>query len=287
VTGIGDVPVALAAASAAARAVGLTVDEVVLVHASNRLAVRLIPAEVLARVAPGEHSAAQFEVDLAIQLATAGAPIGTLDPRVAPGVHERDGFAITLWTWYDAAPSNELSAARYADALQRLHVSLGAADLPTPHFTDRVDEALAIVEAGHRMPGISEPDRRLIRDTLEGTTRSIRERGATEQLLHGEPHPGNVLNTRDGPLFIDLETCCRGPIEFDLANAPHDVANHYPGVDRALLDVCRLLTLALIAAWRLDPGDQLPQGRQAARELLAVLRSGPPYPPLGVITGLQ
>ena len=27
-----------------------------------------------------------------------------------------------------------------------------------------------------------------------------------QQLLHGEPHPGNVLGTKSGLLFIDLET---------------------------------------------------------------------------------
>ncbi|MFT7648036.1 MAG: hypothetical protein ACI8Y4_002786 [Candidatus Poriferisodalaceae bacterium] len=27
------------------------------------------------------------------------------------------------------------------------------------------------------------------------------------------------MNTSAGPLFIDLETCCRGPVEFDLGYA--------------------------------------------------------------------
>ncbi|MFE1199320.1 phosphotransferase family protein [Streptomyces olivaceoviridis] len=53
--------------------------------------------------------------------------------------------------------------------------------------------------------------------------RAIDDRGAVEQLLHGEPHPGNVLSTKNGPLFIDLETCCRGPVEFGLAHVPEAV----------------------------------------------------------------
>ena len=65
--------------------------------------------------------------------------------------------------------------------------------------------------------------------------RAVSESGRPEQLLHGEPHPGNLLSTRTGPLFIDFETYCRGPIEFDLAHAPDDVGDHYPGVDRGLL----------------------------------------------------
>jgi Ser/Thr protein kinase RdoA (MazF antagonist) len=60
--------------------------------------------------------------------------------------------------------------------------------------------------------------RRADRELLGGTLRSLRRliggRGGVEQLLHGEPHPGNVLTTKNGLLFIDLETCCRGPVEF-------------------------------------------------------------------------
>jgi len=58
--------------------------------------------------------------------------------------------------------------------------------------------------------------------------RVIDECGALEQLLHGEPHPGNVLGTKDGPLFIDLETCCRGPIESGLAHVPAEVCVYHP-----------------------------------------------------------
>ena len=68
-------------------------------------------------------------------------------------------------------------------------------------------------------PEIAGADRELLATTLRTTRRAILDRGASEQLLHGEPHPGNVLRTRDGLLFVDLETCCRGPVEFDIAHA--------------------------------------------------------------------
>ena len=69
---------------------------------------------------------------------------------------------------------------------------------------------------------------------MRSLRRAIDDRGAAEQLLHGEPHPGNVLRTKTGLLFIDLETCCRGPVEFDLAHAPEEVSEHYP----ALIKTC-------------------------------------------------
>jgi hypothetical protein len=116
-------------------------------------------------------------------------------------------------------------------------------------------------------------DRELLGGTLRSLRRVIGERGGAGQLLHGEPHPGNVLTAKNGPLFIDLETCCRGPVEFDLAHAPEKVSEHYPGVNQDLLRECRILVLAMITTWRWDRGDQLPNGRQLGTEWLSQIRA--------------
>jgi len=213
--------------------------------------------------------------------------VALLDPRVAPRVYERDGFTITLWTYYEPQTARELSPADYAEALSRLHAGMRQVDVTTPHFTDRVREAEDLVGSRDRTPDLGDADRDLLANTFSRVMPAIAGRGAAEQLLHGEPHPGNVLNTENGTLFIDLETACRGPVEFDLAHVPKAVSECYAGIDRALLDECRLLVLAMVAAWRFDPQDQFPGGSQAARELLAALRAGPPYPALGAISGLN
>ena len=210
-----------------------------------------------------------------------------LDPRVAPRVYERDGFTITFWTYYEPQTARELSPADYAAALSRLHVGMQHVDVATPHFTDRVREAQRLVGSRDRTPELGEADRDLLMSTFSRVMPVIAGRGAAEQLLHGEPHPGNVLNTKNGPLFIDLETACRGPVEFDLAHVPKEVSECYAGIDQALLDDCRVLVLAMVAAWLSDREDRFPSGRQAAVELLAALRAGPPYPALGTISGLQ
>ena len=277
----------MAAATSTASALGLRADEATVLHVSNRLALRLLPADVLARVALPTHEAAAFEVGLAARLAATDSPVGLLDPRVAPRVYERDGFTITLWTYYEPETSRGLSTADYADALRRLHAGMQHVDVRTPHFTDRVREARLLVGSRDRTPELADADRDLLGNALSRAIPMISRRGAREQLLHGEPHAGNVVNTRNGPLFIDLETACRGPVEFDLAHVPNEVSESYAGIDRALLDECRLLVLAMTAAWLLDPEDRFPSGREAARELVAALRAGPPYPALGTISGLQ
>jgi hypothetical protein len=264
-----EVPRAVAAAMSIASSLDLTVDDAILLHDSNKLTLRVLPCDLLARVAPVAHQVAQFEVELAQRLAESGCPVAALEPRVEPRVYERDGFVVTLWTYYEPATPRAVSPAGYATALERLHAGMRKLDVPAPHFTDRVDQAQQLVASRNHTPALADADRELLGDTLRDLRRGIGERRGAEQLLHGEPHPGNVLSTKNGLLFIDLETCCRGPVEFDLAHAPEEVSGHYPGVNHHLLRECQILVLAMIATWRWDRGDQLPNGRQLGTEWLS------------------
>jgi hypothetical protein len=274
---------ALAAAMSIVSALGLPVDEAIVLHDSNKLTVRLLPCDIAARVAPIAHQVAHFEIGLAQRLAETQSPVAALDPRVDPRVYDRDGFVVTLWTYHKPALGGEVSPADYADALERLHAGMRKLDVRTQHFTDRVQSAQRLVESSNLTPDLAIADRELLITTLRSLSRTIVGRGAAEQLLHGEPHPGNVLSTKSGLLFIDFETCCRGPVEFDLAHVPEDVSERYAAADEDLLIECRGLVLAMVAAWRWDLGDQFPDKQRAARALLSALRLGPPWPPLDVV----
>ncbi len=277
---------ATASATSLAGALSLPVDDAVVIRNSNKLALRLLPCDVLARVALAGQEVSALEVELAHQLAATGSPVAALEPRVEARVYAADGFAITFWSYVESATSDQLPPAAYADALHRLHAGLRSVEIATPHFTERVAEAERLVANRDQTPALSEADRDLLLGTLESTCRQIRSRGAGEQVLHGEPHAGNVLNAQDGPLFIDLETCCRGPIEFDVAHVPDDVSADYPDVDRALLQECRRLVLAMVAAWRWDTRDEFPDGLRHGRDILTLLRKGPPWPTLGSLADL-
>ena len=180
---------------------------------------------------------------------------------------------VTLWTYYEPVTPREVSPTDYANALGRLHAGMRKLDVPAPHFTDRVEQAQQLVASRDHTPALADADRELLGNTLRRLRRVIGARGGAEQLLHGEPHPGNVLTMTNGLLFIDLETCCRGPVEFDLAHAPEEVSEHYPGASQDLLRECRILVLAMIATWRWDRGDQLPNGRQLGMEWLSQIRA--------------
>jgi Ser/Thr protein kinase RdoA (MazF antagonist) len=278
------IPRAVAACKAVAVACGQRVDDAIVLNNSNRLAVHLRPCDVLARVAPRtrQHGAA-FEVEVARRLAETGAPLATPDPRVEPRVYEQDDYAVTMWTYYETTSPHDIAPDEYAQALEHLHAGMRQADLTgdwLPHFLDRVDEAQRLVDDPTNNPAIAGADRALLGTTLTRMRRAIADRHAPEQLLHGEPHPGNVLRTEGGLLFVDLETCCRGPIEFDIAHAtingsgpPIEVGALYAGADQSLVRECWILMLAMVTAWRLEPGDDLPNGRALAMGWIRQLRA--------------
>ncbi len=279
---------AVRAATAVAGELGLPVEDAAVIYASNRFAVRLLPCDTLARVAPPKlYAGSTIEHDIARRLAAIGSPVAAPDPRVQPRVYERDGFAVTFWTYYAPVAPMDAAPAEYAQALERLHAGLRDIDLPAPHFSDRAAAAQRIVDDPSLSPELPEADRELLSSTLRELSAFIAQRGAAEQLIHGEPHPGNVLRTANGLLFTDFETCRRGPVEFDIAwyarvgpeswdnaaEGPDEVGRRYPGTDRELIRACWMLMLAIVAAHRWDRNDRVPDRRIRGEEWLGFVRA--------------
>jgi hypothetical protein len=273
---------AIAATTALSSELGLVVGETRIVGNSNKLGVRLLPCDAFARVAFSGQEAFQFEIEIARGLTEIGSPVARLDTRVEPRVFERDGFAFTLWRHYEQ-PGIDPSATSYAKALEGLHAGMARLDVVAPHFSDRVSEAERLLLSPDRTPRLQDTDRELLLETLRSCGSRIYERSSREQLLHGEPHRGNVLSTAVGPLFVDFETCCFGPVEFDLAHVPEGVCEAYYAADPELIQESRRLVLAMVAAWRWDTDDRFPSGARAGRALLRALRAGPPWPTLDVV----
>jgi len=286
---------AVRAAMSTASALDLTVDDAVVLNDSNRLVIRLLPCDVVARVAPitfqavGEYSLwadyqarAETELEVVRQLGATDSPVAVLDPRVEPRVYVRDGFVIDMWTYYEPVES-DVPPADYAHALERLHAAMRQIDVTTPHFIDRVADTQNWVATRDVTPELSDADRGFLADTFANLSRSIVDRRAPEQPLHGEPHQWNVLNTRHGPLFVDFENCVCGPIEFDLAWVPGEVSEHYPNTDQELLNECRGLILAIVAAHFWRPDSEHPNSRQGRAEFLNGVRAGPPWPAIDAL----
>jgi hypothetical protein len=280
---------AVAAAMSAASALDLAVDDAVVLNDSNRVVVRLMPCDTVARVTPMTHHAGhqmspEREVDVVKWLSRTDSPVAALDPRVDARVLVRDGFKITLWTYYQPMHEPIIPPADYAQALGRLHAGLRQIEVSTPHVMDRVAAVQQDVASRDVTPELADTDRTFLANTLRDLSWSISNRHASEQLLHGEPHPGNVLVTKNGPLFIDFENTAHGPVEYDLGWVPQDVSDAYSDADQDLLGECRGLVLAMVAAYRWRRGDRHPSGRESGVAFLNVLRDGPPWPTLDDVT---
>ena len=169
---------AVVAAMSTASALDLVVDDAVVLNDSNRLVVRLLPCNIVARVAPiayqavGEYSLwadyqarAETEVEVVRRLAETDSPVAVLDPRVEPRVYARDDFVIELWTYFEPVQS-EPPSADYAHALERLHAAMRQIDVTAPHFMDRVSDTQRWVARRDVTPDLTDADRGLLADTL-------------------------------------------------------------------------------------------------------------------------
>lgn len=271
---------AVAAAMSTASELDLAVDDAIVLSDSNRLVVRLTPCDIVARVAPLTHFAsAEREVELVRRLAQMDSPIAGLDARVEPRVFLQDGFKIAMWAHF-VPVARMLPPAEYAQSLARLHAGLRRIEVTTPHVMDRLAATRRDVASRDVTPDLADTDRALLANALRDLGRSILNRRAPEQLLHGEPHSGNILNTKNGPLFIDFENTARGPVEYDLAWVPSEVSQLYRDADQDLVGECRGVVLAIVAAHRWSRDDQHPSGRESGVAFLQALREGPPWPAL-------
>lgn len=262
------------AALATAALMGLSAERAEVLQDSNRVVLRVQPCDTVVRVVESAHAEhLERELLLASRLERLGAPVAAPDPRVERRVFGDDEFAMTFWRHYEAAGPRAIEPAHYGVALKSLHESMSTLDTAAPHFTERVAKAEGLVAEAEHTPALSDDDRAFLVVELRRTVEAVASSGAREQLLHGEPHSDNVLRTADGLLFIDFEACCRGPVEFDIADVPEDVADHYPGVNRALLEECRSLVLAMVSIWCWAGFDDHENLRRAAPQLLSELRA--------------
>ena len=116
-------------------------------------------------------------------------------------------------------------------------------------------EAEHLVTNRDLTPALAPTGRSLLIETLDVSRRALERTLPSSRSSMANPTRTSEMRP-GGPVFIDFETCCRGPIEFDVAHVPVDVAAGYPGLDLDLLQTCRRLVLAMVAAWRWDATDQ-------------------------------
>jgi len=201
---------ALAGARSLAATLGLPTDEAIVLSDSNRVVARMLPCDAVARIAPLGWFSSSGEVELARRLAhESDAPIVELDRRVEPVIFRQDEFEISWWAYVETDPT-PLAPEDYSRALERLHRVLHRIEVAGPSFTERLSDVRRWLTLPAVVPDLRADDRDLLLERLRPSDPLLAWAAQHRQLLHGEPHPGNVLNTAAGPRFIDLENCAWG-----------------------------------------------------------------------------
>ncbi|HTF48042.1 MAG TPA: aminoglycoside phosphotransferase family protein [Pseudonocardia sp.] len=190
------------------------------------------------------------EVDVAGWLTDQGAPVVSPSRELPPGPHRHDGFVVSFWSYLNADPEHEVSNADCAAMLVDLHAALRPypGELPVlPQVANDLPLGLAALD---RCP---DPLTATEADKLRARAEELRplwEAPGELRPVHGDAHPGNLVATPDGLIWIDFEDICLGPREWDLAllhwQDPDAVAKHH-SPDPELLARCSELRAVYLA----------------------------------------
>lgn len=261
---------AVAAALAVARDHGVDAREPTVLADYFSVMVHLRPAPVVARVSTWTSQVRtpiadwlRREIDMTAHLSTQGAPVVAPSGELPPGPHERDGLAISFWNYVEPDPEREVTFADCASMLVDLHAAMRTfpGDLPVlaPAANDIARGLDALDGAGDL---IDADEAASLRGAVDEMRPLFERPPGYLQPLHGDVHPGNMIGTRDGPVWIDFEDVCLGPAEWDLSllrwfDADTTAAHHAPDPEQvSRFSRLRALHLAMcLVAFRESFGD--------------------------------
>lgn len=196
---------------------------------------------------------------LAEHLTRKSAPVIPLHPALPAGPHEHLGYGMNFWkfvTRIDAEPE----PGEIGRTLALCHDLMRDFDMPLPKLAI-LTEALEILESRELFPNHTQ---QMLTERLKKSVELLST--CPHQPLHGDAHPGNLMNTTEGLLWTDWEDTFLGPVEWDLASviwnskildedetSVRAVLNGYQNVsgeiDPAILHQCLVARAAVMTAW--------------------------------------
>ncbi|HJS88656.1 MAG TPA: aminoglycoside phosphotransferase family protein [Steroidobacteraceae bacterium] len=215
---------AISVAVGIARDHGVAVEKPIALRSTNNTVAWLYPAPIVAKIGTGRFSRLATELKVAQELAALGAPVVHPAREMPPSVHFRDGLGVTFWRYHAQSSPVQIPAGRIAAALRQLHAAMAklssAVREHLPTYMQHLNSARSRLADPDDLQALSAPDRRLLAATFDRLQVEMIASGAPENIrvLHGEPHSGNILVVGGDLAFIDFETVCTGPVEWDLAH---------------------------------------------------------------------
>ena len=276
-------------AVAVARAHGLVADDPVVLAAGANLVVHLRPLPVVAKVAAVTHEVREpaewlaRELAVAGHLAARGIPVVRPSEELPPEVHRDGGAVMTFWRHERHDPARVPRPAEMAALLADLHVALRDCAEPLPWLGPPLLDTARFLDRARRRRTLPADHLDALADAFDDLRAALPAAAATDQPLHGDPHPGNLLSTPAGWLWADLEDACSGPLWWDLACVDSSVrtdgraAVRAYGVDPEELGVFRGLRRLHTTVWYCLYAETDPASRARAAELLRGWDAQPPW----------
>lgn len=198
---------------------GVTPDRCEILQQANTLVLRLsetLVARVVLDPDGPRKGTAWFERENAVarHLAELGAPVIPMHPDIPPGPHEYAGYPINFWKFVTRS-EQEPSPAEIGTTLFRCHELLRSFPDTLPELAIP-RESLELLDDLEAKSLFSQEVIQLLRSRLHSSLAHLE--GLPKQALHGDAHPGNLMNTSEGPLWTDWEDTFAGPVEWDLAS---------------------------------------------------------------------
>jgi Ser/Thr protein kinase RdoA (MazF antagonist) len=280
VTSSAAIAAARAAVAAAARLGVACAEPAVLADGANVI-IHLSPAPVVAKVAastravrPDAATWLQRELDLALFLTRAGAPVIAPSREVPVAVQHCDGHVMSFWTYLRAAGTERPDEDTVGSMLRDLHAVLRTCPAQLP-----VLAPLSDIPAFLARPQtlLSPADVAVLNETYTRLTADLAPTAALGQALHGDAGVSNLMAAGGQWVWHDFEDTCSGPAAWDLAattasprlDRSRILAAYGQPVDPAQLQACEQLRKLSLTVWYALYAERLPGCRQRATELLA------------------
>ncbi len=267
---------AIEAALGVAGELGIGAEGATTLKDSNNTIVKLVPAPIVAKVGTSHFRDARLEslereLAVATHLADSGAPVVRPTREVAPGPHHWRDLTLTLWQYAEPLQGAALRPRELAAVVSAVHEAL--IDFPSslPPFTLELEDAKRLAQP-ERSPALGPADRRFLWAVLDELQAAFSTLATANRPLHGSPHAGNWLATAEGPLLLDFEAACMGPIEWDLAALDDETVGIFPDVDDELIALLRRMRSVCVAAKCWVEPNRAPEVCEAAHVHLKLLR---------------
>ena len=276
-----------AAVAVAARLGVVSAEPAVLADGAN-VVVHLSPSPIVAKVAASTPAVRadvgtwlQRELDLAMFLTRAGAPVMAPSSEVPATVYHCDGHVMSFWTYLRPAGTGLPDESTVGSMLRDLHGFLRTYPAHPP-----VLAPLGDIPAFLARPQtlLTAADVAVLTETYTRLTDDLASAANPGQVLHGDAGVSNLMGAGGQWVWHDFEDTCSGPVAWDLAattasprlDRSRILAAYGDRVDPAQLRTCEQLRRLNLTIWYALYAERLPECRQRATELLATWRTPSP-----------